>query len=310
MTTSPADLPEYAELPELPELKMRHSWGLLPAGIGTLGLLSDGARLAAAHSMRTGQLVSLAVRTDEFDPPLFGRSALDHRVHESTRNIYEDTLDGFNPQSASQWDGLLHIRARESGFYGGVTDLEEARRTLGMHHVGALGIAGRGVLVDVPREWRARGKNWDPFSGGTVDSDDLGEILADKGVQLARGDILCLRFGWLSAYRGLRDSGGDTTAVGDRFSGLAADDRTVEWLWNNRVAAIAADNPAVEAAPGDVAVGSLHRKLLPGLGMSFAELLDLDELAASLQSPTFLFVAAPLPLAGGASSTANAVALL
>ena len=47
-----------------------------------------------------------------------------------------------------------------------------------------------------------------------------------------------------------------------------------------RVAAVAADNPAVDAVPVDPAVGSLHRRLIPCLGFAIGELFDFAPLAA------------------------------
>jgi kynurenine formamidase len=85
------------------------------------------------------------------------------------------------------------------------------------------------------------------------------------------------------------------------------------FLWDNKFAAICSDNPAIESAPGDAKNGSLHRRLIPGLGFAMAELLDFDLLAEKClkrNSVCFQFVAAPLTLVGGASSTANSVALL
>jgi len=76
---------------------------------------------------------------------------------------------------------------------------------------------------------------------------------------------------------------------------------------------VCTDNPAVESAPGNLEDGSLHRRLLPLLGIVMGELFDLDALAArcaDLHRYDFLFMAAPLPIPGGLSSPANAMALL
>ena len=84
-------------------------------------------------------------------------------------------------------------------------------------------------------------------------------------------------------------------------------------LWNWHVAALACDNPAVEVAPGDPAVGSLHNRLLPLLGFAFGEMLDFSRLAEALKAQgrwTFMFTAVPLNLPGGVGSPANAVAIL
>jgi hypothetical protein len=314
LVVAPGALPDYDDLPEIPGLGVKHSWGLLHPSLGTLSLLSDGATAAAARNVRTGERVALSLSYAEFDPPLFGRPAIEHVVLETGRNTYEDVISAFNPQSASQLDGLLHIRAREHGFYGGITDLDEAREVLGMHHWGTAGIAGRGVLVDVARHRAGRGLAWDAFAGDTVEPEELQEVLTAQGTVLEPGDVLLVRIGWLTEFRRRTAAGEvDPARVGERFSGIASHDAAVRFLWNSRLAAIGSDNPAVESAPGDVRNGSLHRKLIPGLGMALAELLDLETLSrrcAELERWEFLLTSAPLPLPGGASSTANLLAIL
>jgi len=97
------------------------------------------------------------------------------------------------------------------------------------------------------------------------------------------------------------------------FAGLRADEEMARLLWNWGVAAVAADNPAVEVSPGDPKVGSLHRRLLALLGIPLGELFDFDELAALATAEgkwSFLFVSVPLLLVGGVGSPANAIAIL
>ena len=86
-----------------------------------------------------------------------------------------------------------------------------------------------------------------------------------------------------------------------------------ELLWDGGIAAVAADNPGVEAAPGRRGSGSLHRRALALLGMPFGELFDFDALDAALRAQdrsSFLFMAVPLNIPGGVGSTGNAVAML
>lgn len=306
-------IPAYDNLPVIGDLGVKHSWGVLPASLGTLSFLSRAATLSAARAVRTGEAISLNVPFDDFAPPLFGRPVLDHSVAETERNIFEDSINNFNPQASSQWDGLTHVRAREHGYYTGITDTDEARRTLGIHHWAKTGIVGRGVLVDVARHRDANGIDWDPFSGDVVEASELEHILQSQQLKLQTGDILCVRLGWMAEYRRRVAAAEDISRVGDRFSGIASNDAMARFLWDNRLAAVGVDNPAVESAPGDRRNGSLHRRLIPGLGFALAELLDLDELAVRCHESrnySFLFTAAPLPVTGAASSTANALAII
>ena len=306
-------LPQYDDLPELGNLGVRHSWGLLPKGLGTLSFLDEACARAGAASVTTGQSFGLSLPLDTFDPPLFGRKPVGHLVFEAARNTYEDTVDSYNPQSASQWDGLGHIRARELGFYGGITDDTQARSELGIHHWAPHGIVGRGVLLDVARYFEQQGAHWDPFGGNTIGVDTLEAVAEAQNLTLERGDILCVRIGWTAEYKRRKDEGQDLSTVGDRFSGLSAAEPMARFLWDAGFAAVCSDNPAIESAPGNREDGSLHRRLIPSLGFALSELLDLDELASACSVEnrwSFLFTAAPLPVVGAVSSPANAVAVL
>lgn len=303
-------VPRYTELPQIPQLGIPTSWDIFPNSLGTLNFIDRGTIKETAHRVGTGQVFPLSIDSNLLDPPLYGRSATEHTVIETTRNILEDELNLFNPQAGSQWDGLCHIRAREFGFYGGITDQTQARDALGIHHVASHGIVGRGVLVDVAGYY---GDQWDPMQERAVGPDEVRAILSAQGTSLQEGDILCLRFGWIAEYRSRKTRGADITKTGLVFAGLSAANDLVEYLWNSRVAAVATDNPGVESSPGNKITGSLHRKLIPGLGYPLAELLDFEELAAACHkkgSYEFLFTAAPLPIHGGVSSTANALAIL
>ena len=301
-------LPPYDELPELGNLGVRHSWGLLPEEAGTLALIGPDQIRRATDTVTEGRVFALSEPIATFDQPLFGRDALNHSVIEAGRNELEDVFDRLNPQAYSQIDGLAHVRAREYGFYGGHVDADEARERLGMHHWAAHPIAGRGVLLDVHRSRRERGHVDDPMAGAAVLPSELELVAKEQDVALERGDIVLVHTGWLEAFR---RQPADTPVTA--WNGLHAGEATAQYLWDHRVALLGADNPAVEDAPGSREAGSLHRRLLPALGLSLMELLRLDELAQvchDIGRWEFLFTAAPLPVHGAVSSPANALALL
>jgi hypothetical protein len=312
------DLPSYAELPAIEVSGAKHSWGVFGTDdeLGTLNLLDDRAVLAALSEVRTGERLSLSLEMSAIDPPLYGRAAIQHTYSQTGRNIWDDRLDSVFPQAASQWDGMRHVRHREAGFYGGVTaDPPDMGHRLGIDHWSAQGIVGRGVLLDVERYLRLQARDYDAFSDVSVTATLLAEVAQASGVEIRRGDILCIRFGWLSRYRTLDLAARQSLAAagtGICFAGLAADESTVEALWNWNVAAIACDNPAAEVSPGDPKVGSLHQRLIPTLGLAVGELLDFDELSKHCESDgrwTFLLVAIPLNVAGAVGSPANAIAI-
>lgn len=306
--------PSYDDLPRHEALGLPHSWGLLDPEVGTLSRTHREAVRDAAHAVSSGDAVSLNLSLGLIDPPLFGRPAPRHSVHAADRNTFEDVLDQFNPQAASQWDGFRHVRAREAGFYGGVTDLDAVEPDrLSIERLAERGIVGRGVLLDVAGWFRATGVRWDPMAGEVVEAATLAQVATEQGTLLRSGDILCIRLGWVAAYRALSAQQRAEPAVEQRFSGLRADEATARFLWDSGVAAVVTDNPAVESAPGTREDGSLHRRLLPMLGVVMGELFDLDVLAlrcAERRRHDFLFVAAPLPIPAGLSSPANAMAIL
>jgi kynurenine formamidase len=308
-------VPAYRDLPILGGLGLPHAWDVWGRedNLGTLNNLTSGQIRAAAGEVRIGDRFALSLPATEIDPPLFGRQALRHDVFPTGRLYWDERIDGFYPQSASQWDGFRHVRAREFGFWTGVTtDPPDAGDRLGIEHW-ANGIAGRGVLLDVDAQRRSQG-DWDPLAGQAVTADDLVATAAAQGVTIEPGDILCVRFGWTTAYRRLDFDGRVALAdpAANRASGLEGSAAVAELLWDWRIAALAADNPAIEVAPGDPSVGSLHRRLLPLLGMVLGELLDLDALAQACHADgrwSFLFVGVPHRLPGSVASPANAIAI-
>jgi kynurenine formamidase len=314
VTARPAAVaPDYDDLPLDVGLGLRHSWGLLDPNVGTLAQVTPDAVRGAVATVSLGEAVTLNLPLDEIDPPLFGRARWELRVHATERNIFEDELDGYNPQSSSQWDGFRHVRARDRGFYGGVTDLESAGDALGIEHLARHGIVGRGVLLDVAGWCESTGRVHDPLGPSPIDEETLATVAADQGVAIRAGDIVCIRTGWVAAYRSLPASRRSDEAVWRQFTGLRATESMARYLWNLHPGAVAMDNPGFEWAPGSPEEGFLHRRLQPMLGLVMGELLDLDTLAErcrALRRHEFLFVAVPLPVPGGLSSPANAIAIL
>ncbi len=308
-------IPKYSELPVLDKLGLPHAWEVWghEDNLGTLNHLTPDRVVAAAAEVVTGERFALSLPSDLVDPPLFGRQPLHREVFATSRNEWDEKYDSMYPQASSQWDGLLHVRAREYGFWTGYTgDPPDAGGRLGIEHW-ADGITGRGVLLDLDALFRARG-GWDPLSPSAVTADDLLAAAATQSVSLRPGDVLCLRFGWTAAYRALgpdlRAAMADPAAV--QFAGLEGSASVAELLWDWNIAAVVADNPAIECAPGDPAVGSLHRRILPLLGFAIGELFDLDALAEASRADgrwTFFLAGVPHRVPGSLASPANAIAL-
>lgn len=309
--------PAYAELPRLDDLDLAYAWDVWGRedNVGSLNRLDGPAVLRGLAAARTGERLSLSLPLDIPDPPLFGRGRLTRQLVQQDRNSWDDRLDSFHPQASSQWDGLGHVRCREYGFWTGLTsDPVDHGHRLGIEHW-AHGIVGRGILLDVLGHRRRTGTNYDAMSGESISAEELVDVAATQGVTIEPGDVLCVRFGWVTSYRSF-DVGGRVALANCearlRHTGLSGSEAVAELLWDWGVAAVVADNPAVEVAPGNPSVGSLHRRLIPLLGIVMGELFDLDGLAAECVADgrwTFTFVAVPIRVPGGLGSPANAVAI-
>ncbi len=308
-----AGRPRYDELPTIEKLGLPHAWDLFDHDLGTLQDATPERVAAAAGLVADGEVVPLNLPLDEPSPPLFGRDPVEHTVFATDRNTLDDRLDVFYPQGSSQWDGLRHVRAREFGFFGGLDEeLGPGAGPLGIEHWAERGIVGRGVLLDLVAHRERSGGEYDPLGGEAIEVAELEDLVAAQGVELRPGDVLCLRTGWIEAYRQLDQAGREAQAASARISGLAGSEAVARFLWDSGAVAIAADNPTLEVAPGDPAVGSLHRRLIPLLGFAVGELLDLSRLAGLCASDSrwdFMFVSVPLNLPGGVGSPANAMAI-
>ncbi len=280
--------------------------------------------MAGVASAREGLVFNLNLELELPAPALFGRESLQHVVKDFGNIVHDDVLANLNTQSSSQWDGFRHIRHPAWGYYNGL-----AAEDHGMQFWARHGIAGRAVLADVARWRQSTGR---PIRQGEADIITVADIeatLDSEGVTLESGDILLLRTGWLEWYRSLDRTRRARAAQRDaRGPGLQRGRDTARAIWNLHIAAVAADNPALESippptydddvvlswreAPDEGAEYFLHFSLLSLLGVPIGELFDLDALAEHCASDgryTALFTAAPLNLQGGVASSANALAI-
>jgi len=297
------------------------AWGVFGMNddIGTLNLLTEERVRRAATLVRRGAVFSLNWSLQLPDPPLFGRRALKHEVHDLTEIAHpgtDDHYDDFYPQASSQWDSLAHIGTPDGWFYNGrkMSDILRGENTIDAW--ARRGIAGRFVLVDIAGARAASGQPLACDQRVEVGVEELEAVLAAQGTALEIGDILLLRFGWVGWYESLDGTARQRMAATPRFPapGLACEERTAAWLWDHHVAAVASDTPPLEAWPPDLSRldGFLHYRLIPLLGLAVGELFVLDPLAEDCARDGVyegMFVSAPLNQPGGAGSSANALAL-
>lgn len=315
-------IPRYRDLPTVGDTGEHHSWDVFGREdeLGTLNFLSPAATAATAHAVREGRVICLSLPLNvPYPATTSSRPPYTHSVTRS-RMGRDDSLSGFFLQCSSQWDSLQHIRFREFGYYGGRDEDALDRGALGMDVMARRGIVGRGILVDVERHMRQGGRPYDARTRVPIPPAMLDEILAAQGTVPQHGDILILRTAWLTWYLQLDEAGriavGGTQRAGDdalQCPGLSPGADTAEWLWDHRISAVAADNPALEALSVHRDEGFLHRRILSLLGMPIGEFFLLDELAeacATRRDWSFMFTSAPLNLPGGVGSPNNAYAIL
>lgn len=316
--SDPLTLPIYDDLPRMEGIGLAHSWNVYGKNdeFGTLNNIDNQVVVASLTEATTGERIGLTLPTNAINPPLYQRQPLRHTFIPVSRNIWDDKLDDFYPQASSQWDGFRHVRCREFGFYGGVTlNPSEMGTRLGIQSWAESGIIGRGVLLDVERHLVHCGQDYDPLSEISVTPELLAEVAKAQNVEIRKGDILCIRFGWINRYRSLSKDARvayASTQKSPPYAGLSADEETARQLWNWQISAVACDNPGAEVSPGNPEIGSLHRRLIPGLGMVIGELMNFEILSQRCVQDnrwTFLFVAVPTNIVGGVGSSANAVAI-
>lgn len=302
------------------------SWGLWGREdrLGCLNLLTPERAVAGAACVLYGVVFSLNLELELPAPTLFRREPLEHVVKSLGTIGHDDLLKNMNTQSSSQWDGFRHMRHPVVGYYNGIADEEH-----GVHFWARRGLAGRAVLADVER-WRASvGRPIRQGEADVITLDDLQSTLDAQGIRVEAGDVLLLRTGWLSWYRSLDEEGRAGVAEGRfRAPGLQRGRAAAAALWNLHIAAIAADNPAVEGGPppgpydpetaagwtdaDEAAEAMLHFSLLGLLGIPIGEMFDLDALAAHCAADgrySALFTSAPLNLQNGVASPPNALAI-
>jgi hypothetical protein len=313
-------LPSFAELPVRAGAPPGSSWGVWGDDdqVGTLNLIGPEQVRAAARLVRRGAVFPLDWDLTLPRPAFFARRSPAHTIFEKHGGrAADDYLDGFWLQASSQWDGLRHFADPERGFYNGATLAEmltPGPGRLGMEHWALRGIVARGVLADVAAVLERDGRSVDPFDFFPIGPDLVERTLREQGVELRHGDVLVLRTGWVEAYERL--TGAEREALSEQVRpgspGLYGDD-VPAYLWDRRVAAVAADNPALEAGrPRHGPELSLHVALIARLGMPLGEMWDVQRLAADCAADgvyEFMLTSSPLRLPGAVGSPPNAIAL-
>jgi kynurenine formamidase len=211
----------------------------------------------------------------------------------------------FHGMAVSHIDALCHVFV-DGQMYNGfpatdVTSLGAKRNSIA---AAFGGIAGRGVLLDIPR---LRGVEWlEP--GDAISPDELDAACSAQRVAVAPGDILIVGTG--RDARREQHGAWDPNGVG--LAGLDAE--CIPWLYDHDPAVLASDgvSDVLPANPHAWPI-PIHQCLLVGMGVHLLDNLQLGRLAAAcagVQRWEFLFVVLPLQIGGGTGSPVNPVAVL
>ncbi|MHB1583384.1 MAG: cyclase family protein [Acidimicrobiales bacterium] len=250
-------------------------------------------------------------------------------------DVWADDVVTLSLQYSTQWDSLAHVGAEfdadgdgveEAVYYNGYragVDLVGPRndaagdggghlcfaRHLGLEHMAATGVQGRGVLVDLAHHL---GHDWRP-----VDLATLEEVMAADGVVVEPGDMLLLHTGFATKVLEWNRQP-DPKKIHTMCTYLDARDEALrQWIADSRISALVADNYAVEGLVGrdrDPSRHSflpIHHLCLFRLGVPLGEMWYLDELASWLREhrrSRFLLTAPPLRLPGAVGSPLTPVA--
>lgn len=314
-------IPKFAQLPVRKGAPPDSNWGVFGDDdeVGCVNFLTEDGIVEAARLVRKGKVFRLDTPINYASPPLFEREPVKHtkKSFESYGLLgFDDLLDSYNTQEGSQWDGLGHVgNLRAQAFYNGVTDDQIKRSNkLGIHNW-ADRFVGRGILIDAFRYRQESGRPVNPLNNEKYSLADLQNALRAQKAELKPGSILLVRTGWMEAYLAAPAEQKREMAPINKLKACGVDDsrELVAWLWDNRVAAIGTDCPAVEPWPWDFKDdGALHYRTLSLIGLPLGEQFVLEKLAADCaadQRYEFMLVSVPLNLNGGIASPPNAVAI-
>ncbi|MET9310730.1 cyclase family protein [Kribbella sp. NPDC003505] len=284
--------------------------------LGTLNLITDDVRLAAARGVRYGRSVSCAwevavpeemeraTTTCPCAAEMPGAEHMPAAFHADRHWGFSNERLGilFHGNTITHLDSPCHIYWDGEMYNGRSHSLVDAETgsAWGAVTAAADGIVTRGVLLDVAK---VRDVPWlEPGQG--VFPDDLEEAERRQGVRVQPGDAVLLRTGYGRARHESGPSGGITQA-GWHASCLP-------WLHERGVALIGADTPQdVQPSGYDAVLMPVHAVSLVAMGLWLLDNCDLEACAATaaeLGQWDFQFAVAPVRFAGTSGSPVNPIA--
>ncbi len=305
---------------------------------GRLNLLTEEKVLQGVAEVRVGKSFCLSLPLDypggnyhdlQRRPPHLapvvrnGRTKFNLQSQPRHTDIYCDDCATLHTHYSTHWDALAHVGSvfaanplegpdfRYYNGYRGGPDIggdPPLARALGIENMAQTGVQGRGVMIDLLGTFGSERR--------IVGYDDLMRAMDDRGVVVEPGDMVCLHTGQAAALLAMRKQP-DPVTMEAAFCHLdGCDDRLLRWIADSGLAAIAADNYAVEAVPPRLSRTSgpyegLHELCLFKLGIHLGELwylTELNEWLVANDRTRFLLTAPPLRLPGAVGSPVTPVA--
>jgi kynurenine formamidase len=280
------------------------NWGRWGADdeLGTLNLITDDVRAAAAGEVRTGRWTSLAqpitpnpMISSPFAPTTVDVSPVQQMMSHTGVGVAADLMLVTNHHAKSTHIDALAHWSHDDEVYpgrpraqvvtaGGVTHASTAAF--------AAGIVTRGVLLDLAVDG--------PLPPAyAVTSHDFEQAERRQGVEVSSGDALVVRIGWTS-----------TPVPGTPSPGISID--AVRWMHRRGVAICAADRGDAHPALDPDGPSPLHGVALGRMAMPLIDAAELDDLAAlcvELKRYSFLLTVAPPRIHGLTGIPVNPIAV-
>jgi kynurenine formamidase len=273
------------------------------------------------------------------------RPRLNYHVSQDRPNatdIISDDLVVLHTQYSTQWDSLAHVghmfdvdgdgvpkAVYYNGFRAGEDvvgprEVEDAgipdgrsagratssAKSLGIERMAETCVQGRGVMIDLFAHFGRRCVS--------VTYEMLLDVIRRDGVEIEAGDIVCLHTGFAEMLLEM-DRTPDPWRIHHSCASLdGRDGKLLEWITSAGIAALVADNFAVETIPAGAvdeaacfSAAPLHEHCLFKIGVHLGELWHLTPLATWLRKSEryrFLLTAPPLRLPGAVGSPVTPVA--
>ncbi|HEX4183301.1 MAG TPA: cyclase family protein [Caulobacteraceae bacterium] len=308
----PADFDRLAE-----KLRNWGRWGPEDQR-GALNHIGPEALKRGAAEVRDGKLFNLGLRFDRNGPqpgrgrfnPLVYVTDLFTPLNPAVPSVcYSDDVIHMPLQCATQWDALGHVHY-DGQLYNGCSAreclTEKGALKMGINHLAAPGILSRGVLLDIAR---FKGVDRLPLDCA-ITVDDLRACAEAQGSAPQPGDILLVRTGHIQRFTVDEDRMG--------FMGMqpGLSYTCAEWAHEQSLAAVAADNMAVEILEPEGLQSDMplafHMLALRDMGMPLGEMFNMEALAADCADDrryAFMLAAPPLEVTNGFGSPVNPLAL-